>query len=186
MSWKCPSCETEIDHLCYNVQTTSSEYGSAYLNDHPKKKEDPYYEKITEHDYQDGGDTEWDGSPEYECPECNHRTDPENLIWFDSETEKEEAKKKSEEPEETLHNIVKPKNSIIQNEISKDITDSSIICKKCSHVFIYDIEKEYFRTKEKENFLECPNCGQVNSLEEFKELLEKGTFNKHALTKKNK
>ena len=186
MAWKCPECKEEIDNLCYDVNTQNSEYGTAYLNDSQKKKEDTYYEVITDHEYSDQGDSRWDDSPEYRCPECDHMLHPESLIWFDSEIEKEEEKKKPEEPEETLHNITKPKDYIIQDEISKDIADSSIICKKCFHVFIHGIEKGYFGTKDKENFLECPHCGQTNSLEEFKELLEKGIFNKHALTKKNK
>ena len=186
MAWKCPVCEIEIDHLDYDVPTRNSEYGSAYLNNSKKKEEDLFYERITEHDYSDSGDSEWDGSPGYRCPECEDDISPNELIWIDTDKEEIEEKKKSEEPEETLHNIIKPQNSIIQKEISKDVSDSSIICKKCFHVFIHRIEGGYFGAEDKQNFLECPNCGQTNSLEEFKELLEKGVFNKHVTLKKNK
>ena len=186
MAWKCPNCEEEIDSLRFEVNTSSSEYGTADLNDSKKKKDETYYEIVVNHDCEDNGDTEWDGSPEYRCPECDDYINPDNLIWIDTEEEKTKEKKKLEEPEETLHNVIKPQNSIIQNEISKDITDSSIICKKCFHVFIHRIERGYFGTEDKQNFLECPHCGQTNSLEEFKELLEKGIFNKHVITKKIK
>lgn len=179
MAWKCPNCETEIDHLQYNVNIQNSEYGDACLNDSRKTEEDKYYEIITEHEYQDSGDSEWDGSPEYRCPECDDNINPENLIWIGSE--EEEKKKIPKEPEETLHGIVKPDNYIIDENTgrstTRDAINNSLICKKCFHIIVHDIDEPMYGKKEQE-FVECPNCGTVNSPEEFKELLKKGKFNK--------
>lgn len=189
--WKCPHCEEEIDSLSYSVATTSYEYGSASLAGCKREDyiSDPnhtwmHWEMITDHSSDDYGDTNWDGDCEYRCPECdNEISDIDSLIWIGISEQIE--LKKEKEPEETLHKIIPPKNYIVKDEISKDATESSIICKHCFHIFVHDIERRY-REKDEKDFCECPKCGEQNSPQEFKELLAKGFFSNNAIKiKKN-
>ena len=185
MSWKCPHCEEEIETLDYSVPTSQTEYGTAYINDKEKatpteQNPDPYYERIVDHESGDNSDVEWDGSPEYSCPRCQRSINEDELIWFEDENTQKE-KKKETEPEESLHKIIKPENYIIKDEISKDFSESSIVCKNCFHMFVFETENSYSRNIEE--IYNCPKCNEQNSLKEFRILLEKGFFNTKTKTK---
>lgn len=168
--WKCPECEEEITSLNYWVSTNSSEYGDAELSD---KKETNRRDIIIDHNYNDQGDTDWNDEPEYRCPECDELVEPTELIWVGNDHEEEEKEKPEPEPEETLHKIITPKQNFIRKDLPKDSTNSTIICKQCKNIFIFDIGTDYTY----EEFCECPKCFTTNSPEEYKELLKNGYFN---------
>jgi hypothetical protein len=177
--WICPECDAEIEKLCYDVSTNSSEYGTAYLTD---EKKESRRDIVTDHESEDGGDTEWSDDPNYRCPECDNDIDPVNLIWKnddEDEDEDDDKPKPEPEPEETLHKIIVPKKNIMKTDLPKSTEDSSIICKnkKCLHVFIINTSRGgyYNNTDEGETF-DCPRCSTSNTLEEYKELLASGYF----------
>jgi hypothetical protein len=173
--WKCPECEHTIEYLQYHVNTTSSEYGTADLSDTNQERED----RITEFNSDDYGDNNWDGSPEYRCPECDSDVSLNELIWINEDDDEEEDKPEPEpEPEETLHNIILPENNIIRTDIPKQ-ADESIICKnkKCKHIFVIEKATRYgYGLRDDEETFECPKCATSNTLAEYKELLLKGYF----------
>ena len=196
MSWKCPECKEEIGSLYYDVNTSGSEYGNAQLNDSPRPATpvEPiprhlnyhhHYEIITDHDFSDNGDTNWEGDPSYRCPECDADINPNSLIWFDEDEEEEEEKIKEAILEETTHKIISPEEEIIMKDRPIN-TDSSMICcnKKCFHVFVAEMKGD---THYEEFFIECPKCGEINSSTTYKQLLEAGYFNeiKHDKTRKS-
>lgn len=168
--WKCPECHNQIDELKYNVSTVSSEYGTATLSD---EKTDDRHERIVDHNCDDSGDTDWDGRPEYECPECDSQILISELEWIDKEEIKIEEL--PQEPEETKYNIIMPLRNIINTEESKDTSDSSIICKICFHVFVCEESCDYYHKKNEELF-ECPNCNHSNTFKEYRELLKSNFF----------
>lgn len=173
MSWYCKHCNKKINDLKYNVNVSSTEYGDANLSEEKVEPDD----MIDDYNYSDSGDTEWDGSPTYRCPECDKEITIEKLIWKDNEEEiKEKAEKRKkeqeEEPEEFLHNIITPKNNIMSKEIPKRI--KTIICKKCFHPYIYDTNR--FSRNNDETY-DCPKCGTSNTPEENTELINTDYFN---------
>ena len=166
--WKCPECKHEIKELQYQVSTQSSEYGTASLSE---KFEITNYKIIYDHNNDDQGDTEWDGSPEYTCPECENEVDPTELIWV-IEDEEENKPEIPPEPEETLFKIICPKIQIIRKECPKDSSCSTLICKNCKHIFVCDTANDY----DNGGTFECPKCYETNTVKEYKELLLKGFF----------
>ncbi|MFA7301789.1 MAG: hypothetical protein WC069_05785 [Candidatus Shapirobacteria bacterium] len=206
MSWKCPECNEPIEDLRYEVDTTSYEYGTAELNSRPRPEQPQTrqingltlrvdYEVVVDHNYDDTGDSNWDGDVKYECPECSATVNPNNLIWINDddeeedefeegyEEESEETKRKKKEIEikkqileETEHEIIRPKKHIILNQCDRISTDQSFICqnKECRHVFVAEIKNEHSYG---EFFVECPKCSTVNSSETYKKLLSEGYFN---------
>lgn len=175
--WICPECDAEIERLLYDVDTVSSEYGTADLSD---EKEERRSEIVQDYNSDDYGDSEWSGSPNFRCPECDNDVDPVDLIWKGDNDEEDEDKPKPEpEPEETLHKIIVPKKNIFKSDLPKTTEDSSIICKnpKCRHVFIVDSDTYGYNHKTDDNeTFECPRCSTSNTLEEYKKLLENGYF----------
>jgi len=176
MPWKCPECEAEITYLKYSVTTTGTEYGSADLDDENQSHGD----RIIEHSCDDSDGGEWDGSPDYSCPECDTGLSEDDVVWEDEEEEDEEecsSGPKKEVDEETLHNIITPSKPIISKDNPKDASTTSIICKKCFHLFVRGKDDIYG-----EEFCECPKCGESNSTTEFQKLLKEGYYSikKHA------
>jgi len=175
MPWKCPKCEAEIDQLSYSVATNGTEYGTAQLDDENKEGRD----RICDHDFDESGDSDWDGNPEYTCRECDTEINIDDLIWFDSEEEIEKEEKEKKEDEEVLHSIIKPEKEIISKDNIKDASQSSIICKNCRHMFV--ASESY-----QEEFYDCPKCGITNSTEEFKKLLKEGYYSQKKKDDTNK
>jgi len=75
--WKCRDCNEEIDHLIYTVPVSTTEYGSAYLDDRNSKIKEitattRMGDIIDDYNYDDRGDAEWDGDITYNCPECDY------------------------------------------------------------------------------------------------------------------
>lgn len=176
--WICPECSCEIKHLNYDVDTVSSEYGTADLSD---KKPEHARDRVTDHENEDMGDTEWSGSPNYRCPECDNDIDLMDLEWEDEDDEEEEEKPKPEpEPEETLHRIIKPEKDIIKTDLPKSV-ENSIICKnkKCLHVFVIEEGDYYQKRRNNDNddeLFECPKCSTSITLDEYRKLLNSGYY----------
>jgi uncharacterized protein YbaR (Trm112 family) len=171
--WKCPNCNNEIESLQYHVNTQSSEYGTAELSEKKQERGDI----VTDYNSDDYGDSDWDGSPEYTCPECDNDVSLNELIWVDEDDEEENNKPKPEpEPEETLHKIILPENNIIKSDLPRQAEDS-IICKNCRHIFVIEetYRPGYGREKDEEIF-ECPKCSTSTTLDEYKKLLTNGYF----------
>jgi hypothetical protein len=169
--WKCPNCNNEVDHLQYSVNTCSNEYGTADLSD---KKEIGKRNIVCDYNSDDYGDSDWNGDPEYTCPECDDEIDPEDLIWENDNEENEEEKPKTEpEPEETLHKIITPLKNIIKTDLPKSIK-GSIICKnkKCLHIFVVEEEKYKCLGDNDEVTFECPKCSTSMTHEEYENLLD--------------
>ena len=176
--WKCPECEHEIEHLQYHVNTQSSEYGTADLSDTKQERGDI----VCDYNSDDYGDSDWDGSPEYTCPECDNDVSLSDLIWVNEDDDEEEKPKvkKEPEPEETLHKIIRPERDIIKSDLPKS-TEESIICKnkKCLHVFVIEETGTYQRRYNNENddeIFECPKCSTSITLEEYKKLLNSNYY----------
>lgn len=164
--WKCKYCNEEIEHLCYKAYTTGREYGDAILEDPDPDQEEA---SICDWEYNDSETTETSDYV-YSCPECDHDINLDELIPITNE-EREKAKIKEEEPEETKHNIIKPKNEILLEERPRDGSLNGIICKKCKHIFVYE-PKAYYDTQSDE-FFECPKCGTTTSKKEYLETITK-------------
>lgn len=175
--WKCPNCNHELERLDYHVNTQSSEYGTADLSDTKQIRGDI----VVDYNSDDYGDNEWDGSPEYTCPECDNDVSLSDLIWVNDDDEEEEEKPKlPPEPEETLHKIIKPSKDIIKTDMPKS-TEDSIICKnkKCLHVFVIEESDTYQRRRnniDDDELFECPKCSTSITLEEYKKLLNSGYY----------
>ena len=185
MPWKCPSCDEEINSLNYTVNTVGSEYGDATLSNSEPGPGRTNREIVVDHDYSDSGDNNWDGEPDYTCPECSDDIVPSTLIWIEPEEIEEEEKPKN--LEEESHNIIKPITNIIRSNdsISRDLLDFTLICKKCNHIFVYDAGEDHYRTDLDKQFYECPNCATQNSPSEFLTLLKEGFFNPKSKTHKH-
>lgn len=150
----CPLCENKIEELNYNASTRGYENGSAILS---KIKEENSY-IIVDWDYCNSSTEETDVY-EYNCPECDGEIRLSNIIWKDDKEEKEII----DEPEETKHKIITPKNNIISAQKPTDISESGMICKKCNYLFVY---KKY-QYDGKNEFCECPKCGTNNSINAY-------------------
>jgi len=199
MAWQCPHCNHTLEKLNYGVDTNQREYGTAYLTDEkPETTEDRNNsnEMIEDWNQDDNGDSEWSEDPSYSCHECNEELELSDLIWIEEEkiTIEKIEPEKTTEPEETLHNIIHPEKSLLdERENRKRVFDATIICKKCNHVFINENDQYtdmHGISSNENNSCECPKCSEMNSTKEFQELLKKGYFNninpKQYARKKNK
>ena len=172
--WKCPECETEVTELYYSVPTNSSESGTASIDMTPRLNRDGIKRaQVIDYEYDSSGDSEWNGDPEFECRECNNNILLSELIWIEGEEEK--VPPKSDEPEETLHNIVSPVNRITMRPDFDRTLDSTLMCKNCSHLIVF-MSGERGNKDCKDIICECPKCGETTSEEEFKKLLNIGFF----------
>ncbi len=170
--WICPKCKAEIEFLNYNATITGTQYGTVSLSTEAPEDENDIYERLDNYETDDEQIDQTDNY-EYTCPECEDSVSPTRLIWKSEKSEKEPVK---EEPEETLHKIITPKNNILsqkQQDTRKDTTDNAMICinKKCKYIFVYEKSNTYDNTKEE--FYECPKCGTENSKKEYLKTIEK-------------
>ena len=168
--WKCPKCKSTIDRLDYDVPTTNSEYGTAFLSKEKPTDLEDSYQVVTDYDYNDTGDSNWDGDVNYRCSECEDNVEWEDLIWV----EEEEEENKPEEPEETKHKIITPQNNIIVNNNSnQNATISSIVCKNCQYLYVAEGgDSNWSNSFSSNTTSECPKCGESNSTKEFRESLQ--------------
>ncbi len=160
--WKCPNCENEVTSLDYTVNTTGSEYGRAILSN---KKQEDIDAIVEDHDYSDNGDTEWDGSPNYRCPECDSDLDPTDLIW-EEENEETNPTQNQRTPE-----IEEKPRGKIENEWNKhfdkgnqkkdNMLEEGNFCPKCKYFFPkeYTTNRTYDTTETEE--ATCPNCNHT-------------------------
>lgn len=164
--WKCPNCEANIEYLNYDVDTRES--GTANLT-----RREMIDGRIEEHNIDD---TEWNGSVEYQCPECENCINPDNLIWNTGETTAPNPVI-VKEPEE-IPPIVKPIQEIqINYRGQEDQSKSTMICKHCFHVFIYRAGKARGWVDEDGEYFDCPKCGLQNNKKEYLMLIETRYFN---------
>lgn len=166
--WKCKYCNEEIDYLNYKAYTEGREYGDAHL-ENPEPGQEPGDEvTISDWEYCDSETTETSDYI-YSCPECNHDINLDELIPVtNEEREKEKAKIKEEEPEETTHKIIKPKNEIMVQGKPKDASLEGIICEKCKHIFVYQ-----FNYGSMDEYIECPQCGTTTTANKYLETITK-------------
>ena len=170
--WKCPKCENKIDSLDYDVPTTGTEWGTAYLSDKEPENPNNSDHVISEHDYSDSGDSNWEGDVTYRCRECDEDVELQDLEWVEEDDEEEEDK--PGEPEETKHEIITPKNNIVVNSNSnQNQTLSSIVCKNCQYLYVAEGGTSNWNNSfESNSTSECPKCGESNSTKEFRESLK--------------
>lgn len=71
----CPECEAVDDDVNYNVNTCSTEYGTACIN----VSSDGTKSEYVDYNSSDYGDSDWDGSPAFECNECNNEMDQQEM-----------------------------------------------------------------------------------------------------------
>jgi hypothetical protein len=204
MPWKCPECQRIIDHLDYNVSTRDTEYGHASLvEERPEIREESDELRdsqiIEEHEYNDSGGSEWDGDCDYECPECEAEINPTELLWSDeieipilpiASTTTAQLRQTyyinpnihrtppPPEFEEEDHQIVFNETRIQITDNPKSIEESSILCKKCFHLFVFSCDNNY--RSYNDYFCECPKCRTGNSVNEFRQLLKDGYYQKNA------
>lgn len=183
MPWKCPECHATISELNYEVSTSSSELGTATID--PDHITTGYISDIIiEHDYDETGNTDWNGDPTYTCTECDNRIRPTELIWFDEcddddlidEDNENCSKPKENTEEESTHDIIKPKEDIFSTDHAKDASKTNIICKNCFHLFVTSKSEENSWDEDEPGFYECPKCNELNSKKEFCTLLKDGYF----------
>ena len=188
MPYLCNHCGCEISEINYNVNTTGSEYGYANLMSDEQVKAYmsrnngalPVGEDIVDETNYDDCSNDWDGSPTYECRECDEPIVLSELIYKTPEEKEEEItvdELMNEDFEELNHKIITPKERIITNS-ERESTSNSMVCKnkKCFHVFVTETNRNY-GSSTPEGFYECPRCGVVNECNEYRTLLAKGYFN---------
>lgn len=201
--WICPSCEEEIDYLEFTASTTGIETGTVTLSENEETGGD----RLKEEDWNGNSEINESNIEHYQCPECEERYYPSELIWKEEENDNnkkilEQKKEKyknhtscwmclsekrscihilkeclhckyNKEPEweEEKHNIIKPKNNIIseKDHTPKNASETSMICKNCEHVFIYEKKSS---NEENEEFFECPNCATINSKADYMKKLK--------------
>ena len=194
MPWKCPHCETEIERLNYNVEVVENEYGTAELADErptiapnstPRGIRNAM---ITDHDYDECSDSDWNGDPEYTCRECEHEIILTDLIWVEQTEESirepiittttipPTSDQKQDEMEETTHAIIKPAQPIQRNGSVLADLDCLILCKNCFHVLILNDNYQQVH-QNSEYFVDCPECGETTSNKEYIKLAEEGYYN---------
>lgn len=75
--FKCPNCEHLDQHVDYNVNSTSNEYGTAS----PVINENGLMQiNNLDYEYSDQGDSDWDGSPVMQCNECNEEMSKQETL----------------------------------------------------------------------------------------------------------
>jgi len=86
--WECPNCENEVCQLRYSRPVIGHEYGNFDL---PSPGSNARGRAMSPEDMDSLGDyesdneeTNWDGSPEYECMECDRTLFLNELVWRDS------------------------------------------------------------------------------------------------------
>ena len=190
MSWKCPECEEYLEYIKYSVDTSGREYGIADLNNSPSANvidtvTRSNYDLIEDYSCDDNDGGSWEGSPDFECPHCNHTLDINDIVWEIEETPvvtKMKAQLQEGILEETIHNIIGPTTKIIDNSFNSK-RESSIICKECKHLYVYNTGNRYDSSSGESS---CPKCGTENTVAEFQLLAEEGFFDKKPIiTKKN-
>jgi len=162
--WKCPECGAEISTMKYSAQTTGNEWGTISLPN--KRREQDQIENYSDTNFDDSENTDW-GPYKYTCNECEEIVNLSNLIWV--EEEEEEKGEEEKEIEEEKHDIIYPKNNIIEEQ--NGILEKMLICDVC--------KTTYPLSNYSNQHQECPKCGKIIKIEEFKRLLDKGFYNKN-------
>lgn len=163
--WKCPYCENEIDTLDYSVEVR--EWGYVNLSDDNGNCQTEDYESR---------DNEWNGDPEFSCPECSEIIEPSELTLVEeNETEEKEEKEEEKKLEEEKFNIIKPEKELQLTNKGSNQIENTMICKHCFYVFAYS---DKTHDHEKEEQIDCPSCGEPNNVEEYKALIETRYFEK--------
>ena len=128
---RCPECQRLIDHLCYAVDLR--EYGSCNF---------------------DGGDfnfndSNYNGSPDYSCPECGDMIDLDDLIDPDEEEDGEEEEEVEGTPP-TLEEggVCSSKEGFLKGRYSGFDKIKILSCKKCK-----------MQALQQSGFDSCPMCG---------------------------
>ena len=147
-TFRCPHCDTEIDHLFYSVQNCES--GCISWSDSASNAS-----QIRNSISYDDSDNNWDGNPTFTCPECEEELATDDIV-IDIEDDEEPTNHKTERAIELDDTCLNGSTGIKQNFIvnhleNKQVLDSEgmITCGKCQHTFEQDSN---------ETLDECPNC----------------------------
>ena len=163
MSWRCPECEEEIDHLRYEIPIQGTEWGTVSL---ANNKEINRHDIIGDHECDDSN-SEWDGDDSYACPECDAGLLLKDLIWIGDEEDEEGADENEgieENPKAEVKILWKKFRETTYDDMEDKMIETSHICPKCKYLFPKDIKEENYRfdeetIKQRENtIIECPKC----------------------------
>lgn len=160
--WKCPHCETKLDQLKYSVGTVSTEYGDATLTDTRPESQTNRTDMVDDHNHCDDGDTDWDGSPNYECPECDREVGLNELVWFDDEEESETSTTATIEENPNTDTVKSDWKRVFmessnnfggQNANEDKIMNNCLICPRCAYFFA--------RSHGNDETAVCPECNKA-------------------------
>lgn len=181
--WKCPECNREITYLNYKVSTEGREYGRGDLRNRPETRSDgSSFHPVQEHECEDSENGEWQGEPDYECPECDNEIVISELIW-EEENEEEDEENEETEPIKEIEKIGIEENIVTEIEIKwkefiskenkEDILMSyGAICPKCKYFFTKENTNNYYTNPKDEET--CPNCNETfNLYQSEKEIKDK-------------
>lgn len=148
--FKCSECEHTDDHVKYNVQTTSHEYGTAVIYKNSRGENDIDY------DDSDYGDSDWDGSPTYECPSCENEFDRNEINELFTEYKiTQKTFTAYQKGEITLNDII---NGDTKIPASKEKEDCGSVVIKNAHRAIECESSFNFGT-------ECPKCHAIQAVD---------------------
>lgn len=178
MSWKCPKCQKELDYLHYSVPIRATESGRSYLTKENvnKNDRDDESEMITEDDYSDTDNTEWDGDKEYSCPECYADIYVQDLVWNTEDREANEEVQDIETPNAEVKTI-ENRAVFCGYDKQRSFINNTDICPKCRNLFLAEdggSNWEGERCTNKQDEITCPYCQhQFTYEEELKALKNK-------------
>ena len=160
--FKCPHCENEINSLYYNV--TSRESGRCSIfKEHITPNRPPSYRNPSNNGlYLNDYDTEnssWDGDPDYECRECGHSIEINEIIVEQETQEPAPEQIKPIEENDAVESITKLIIKIDKKEKINPYDFSNMgLCKcpNCKHTFCTETNK----ITKNEEFVFCPKCGE--------------------------
>ncbi len=175
--WICPACEEILEYVKFGVSVTGTDYGTVDLISSPPIDTARERNYVHEHTYNtdnsESGD--WDGTPWYECPQCNENFNLTDLIWKTEKKEKKEIipPKNPNIAEELTHPIIHPTTILnIEQSWQRNHTSTIIICKHC--FFPYPFDKE----DEEKTLFSCPKCEKTTGYIEYLALVDAGFYSR--------
>lgn len=144
---RCPHCDAEIDHLCFqnDIVSYGTEGGTCDL-------EGDYFDYNGETEYHDSESTD----TRYKCPDCGAEVDPEDLLEIDGEEEAEDEEVEYNEDGVPMHKIEEPKPKIIPIDTRNYSTVHALVCSECGN----DLNP-YDKENEAKDGILCTKCGTL-------------------------
>lgn len=165
--FECPECEELSDQVDYEVSTTGWESG----NGSPDIDTNGELRDWFDTEWGDSGDTDWDGSPTYKCPECEHEMNKADTIrQFKSYKTTAEHLAAYRRGDITLRDIIENANSIKAGKKTRKATTTATQTKPekidaGSSILIFkgsalgaDANMAFV-----EHGIQCPNCKNIQA-----------------------